>query len=155
MLVGAVDLVDQQDRGPGTGMLQCAQQRPFDEIVAAEQVVGAQRVAGRLGEPDGQQLAWIVPLVDGFGDVEALVALQPDDRQPEPQYPPWAVAVRVRRAGPEAPVNTQKTMPGRRRPGRLSRPGRWVGGRRDVGRATEQPVCPVMIAVTTITCAAF
>ena len=111
MLVGAVDLVDQQDRGPGTGMLQCAQQRPFDEIVAAEQVVGAQRVAGRLGEPDGQQLAWIVPLVDGFGDVEALVALQPDDRQPEPQYPPWAVAVRVRRAGPEAPVNTQKPCP--------------------------------------------
>jgi hypothetical protein len=154
MLVGAVDLVDQQDRGPGTGMLQCAQQRPFDEIVAAEQVVGAQRVAGRLGEPDGQQLAWIVPLVDGFGDVEALVALQPDDRQPEPQYPPWQSRSGCAEPAPKPPSIRRKPCPADVVPG-ACRARDWVGGRRDVGRASEQPVCPVMIAVTTITCAAF
>ena len=34
----------------------------------------------RLGQPDLDHLARVVPLVDRRGDVEALVALQPDQR---------------------------------------------------------------------------
>ena len=47
MLVGAVDLVDQQDRRQRARVLHRAQQRPLDEVVPAEQVVGAERVPGR------------------------------------------------------------------------------------------------------------
>ena len=64
-------------------MLDGAQQRPLDQVVAAEQVVGAERVALGLGEPDRQQLPRVVPLVGGLGDVDALVALQPDQRGAE------------------------------------------------------------------------
>ena len=35
-------------------------------------------LAGRLGGAQGEQLAGVVPFVDGLGDVDALVALQPD-----------------------------------------------------------------------------
>ena len=39
--------------------------------------------APALREPDGQQLARVVPFVGGLGDVEPLVALQPDERGAE------------------------------------------------------------------------
>ena len=37
-------------------------------------------LAGRLGQPDGEQLARVVPLVQRLGGGDALVALQPDQR---------------------------------------------------------------------------
>ena len=45
VVVGAVDLVDQQHRGPRAGVLERAQQRAADEVVGAEQVLLAQRRA--------------------------------------------------------------------------------------------------------------
>ena len=43
VVVGAVDLVDQQHRRPRAGVLERAQQRPADQVVGAEQVLLAQR----------------------------------------------------------------------------------------------------------------
>ncbi len=81
-LVGAVDLVDQQHRRAGHARLHRLQKRPLDEIALREDVVLDPLLvvfAGRLGEPDRHHLRRIVPLVDGGGDVEALVALQTDE----------------------------------------------------------------------------
>ena len=47
VVVGAVDLVDQQHRRPRAGVLERAQQRPADQVVGAEQVLLAQRRAAR------------------------------------------------------------------------------------------------------------
>ena len=81
VVVGAVDLVDQQHRGPRPGVLQRLQQRPRDQVVAAEQLLLGELVAARLGQADRQQLARIVPLVQRLGGVDAVVALQPDQRR--------------------------------------------------------------------------
>ena len=50
-----------------------------------EDVVGAGvlGLAARLEQPDLEHLARVVPLVDGRVDVEALVALQPDQTRAE------------------------------------------------------------------------
>ena len=81
LLVGAIDLVDQQhDRLVGVDRLQ---QRPPDQELGAEQLVLGDRSFLRCA--DMEQLARVVPFVDGVRDVEALVALQPD--QPRGQRP--------------------------------------------------------------------
>ena len=60
------------------------QQRPaHEEPLGVELVLqlvgaGAGRLAGGLGGAQVEQLAGVVPLVDGLGDVDALVALQAD-----------------------------------------------------------------------------
>src|SRR5204862_530620 len=69
VVVGAVDLVDQQHGRPRAGVLERAQQRPRDQVVAAEEVLLAQRGAARLRETDAQQLPRIVPLVQRLGGV--------------------------------------------------------------------------------------
>ena len=43
VVVGAVDLVDEQDGRPRARVLERAQQRPADQVVGAEQVVLAER----------------------------------------------------------------------------------------------------------------
>ena len=74
LLVGAVDLVDQQHHGlVGVDRLE---QRPPDQELGAEELVLGDRAL--LRGADVEQLARVVPLVDGVGDVEALVALEPD-----------------------------------------------------------------------------
>ena len=74
LLVGPVDLVDQQhDRLVGVDRLE---QRPADQELGPEELV--LRHGALLRGADVQQLARVVPLVDGVRDVEALVALQPD-----------------------------------------------------------------------------
>ena len=74
LLVGAVDLVDQQHDGlVGVDRLE---QRPPDQELRAEELV--LRDGPLLRGADVQQLARVVPLVDGVGDVEPLVALEPD-----------------------------------------------------------------------------
>ena len=83
VVVGAVDLVDQQHRRPRAGMLERAQERPPDQVVGAEQVLLAQRRAARVGEPDAEQLARVVPLVERLGGVDPLVALQAHERRVE------------------------------------------------------------------------
>ncbi len=80
LLVGAVDLVDQEDRGDAIVALERLEERPSDQEVATEDVVGGRpvRLAAGLEQPDLQHLARVVPLVDRGVDVEALVALEPD-----------------------------------------------------------------------------
>ena len=74
LLVGAVDLVDQQHDGlVGVDRLE---QRPADQELGPEQLV--LRDGALLRGADVQQLARVVPLVDRVRDVEPFVALQPD-----------------------------------------------------------------------------
>ncbi len=60
-------------------MLDRPQQRSADEEVDREQVLLLHRPAAGFGRPDGQQLAGVVPLVQGFRRGDALVALQPHE----------------------------------------------------------------------------
>ena len=74
LLVGAVDLVDQEhDRLVAVDRLE---QRPPDQVLGPEELLLANRAL--LRGADVEQLARVVPLVDGVSDVEALVALQAD-----------------------------------------------------------------------------
>ncbi len=84
--VGAVELVDQQDRRPGRIRLKRLQERPLDQEALGEHVVlEPLPVMGalRLGHADGDHLRGVVPFVDRGCDIEALVALQPDQPPPE------------------------------------------------------------------------
>ena len=85
LLVGAVDLVDQQDRRGAVGGLERLEQRPLEQELGAEDVVrgGLVDLAARLEQPDLEHLARVVPLVDGGVDVQALVALEPDQPRAE------------------------------------------------------------------------
>ena len=83
VVVGAVDLVDQQHGRPRPRVLERAQQRPPDQVVGAEQVLLAQLGVALVGQPDADQLARIVPLVQRLGGVDPLVALQPHQRRVE------------------------------------------------------------------------
>ena len=80
LLVGPVDLVDEQDGRDPVGRLERLEERPADQEVLAEDVVRRRvlRLAARLEQPDLEHLARVVPLVDGRVDVEPLVALEPD-----------------------------------------------------------------------------
>ena len=64
-------------------MLERAQQRAADQVVGAEQVLLGQLGAPGLGEPDAQQLARVVPLVQRLGRVDPVVALKADQRRLE------------------------------------------------------------------------
>ena len=79
-LVGAVELVDQQHRGAGEIRLQRLQQRALDQKpVGKDRALDLAAVlVGRLGEADLDHLPRVIPLIDRRGDVEPLVALQPD-----------------------------------------------------------------------------
>ena len=91
VVVGAVELVDEQHRraaGPGAR-----------SPAAAGGGAGTRGRTGRprrarsprgLREPDPQQLPRVVPLVEGLGRVDALVALQADQRRVErARRAPW------------------------------------------------------------------
>jgi len=73
LVVGAVDLVDQQDDRPLA--LQRLQQRPAQQEAAREQLA---LVDAAGGGAQRQQLAGVVPVVERLVDVDPLVALQPD-----------------------------------------------------------------------------
>ena len=80
LLVGLVDLVDQQDDGLRRGDRR--HQRSGEQELLAEDVVLDVLPAGAVGLGlDPQQLLAVVPLVQGLGLVEALVALQPHERR--------------------------------------------------------------------------
>ena len=79
--VGAVELVDQQHRRSADIRLQRLQQRPLDQIAVGENVRGqllAIGIAGGFRQANGDHLRRAVPLVDGGGDIEPLIALQAD-----------------------------------------------------------------------------
>ena len=82
LLVRPVDLVDQQDRRDAVGGFERLEERAADEEVRPEDVVRGRLFGFATGfeEPDLEHLARVVPLVDGRVDVQALVALEPDER---------------------------------------------------------------------------
>ena len=85
LVVGPVDLVDQQHR---RALLQRGQHRPGEqEPLVVQALLGlldvGRRAAGRLERAQVQDLAREVPVVERLGGVDALVALQPDQRQVE------------------------------------------------------------------------
>ena len=79
LLIGPVDLVDQEHRRlfPADG----GEQGPFEEVFLGEHMlldrVGV--LAGAFARLDGEELALIVPLVEGGVLIQALVALQADE----------------------------------------------------------------------------
>ena len=79
LLVGPVDLVDQEHRRffAADG----GKQGPFEQILLGKHMLldGIGILARALAGLDGQELALIVPLVEGGVLVQALVALEPDE----------------------------------------------------------------------------
>ena len=71
-----VQLVDQEDRGPA-GPHRCEQGTLHEEI-SSEQVVHVRGGFARLHRPDRDELAGVVPFVQGLTGVDAFVALQAD-----------------------------------------------------------------------------
>ena len=79
--IGTIDLVDQQDRRSRGIGLEGLQERSFDQKAIGEHVVFDPRaitLAFSFRETNGDHLGAVVPLVNRRGNVEALVALQPD-----------------------------------------------------------------------------
>jgi len=85
-LVGAVELVDQQDRGAGRIRLERLQERPLDQKALGKDIMlQPLAIVLALGfrDPDGDHLRRIVPFVDGSRHVEPFIALQADEAPPE------------------------------------------------------------------------
>src|SRR2546422_935517 len=82
-LVRAVDLVDEQHRRlpvRGDGL----EERPLDEqLLAVDAAASGRGLAGRFLKSDLEDLARVIPLVHRRCEVEALVALEPDESPPQ------------------------------------------------------------------------
>ena len=81
LLVGAVDLVDQEHGRLRAHRIDGLQQRPLDQERIAIELLsrrGPVDAAGGFEDLQLENLARVVPLVDGMSDVETLVALQSD-----------------------------------------------------------------------------
>ena len=83
LVVGPVDLVDEEHGRSRAVVADAAQDRPLVQELLGEQVGLGQPVVAGLREADGEQLPLVVPLVQRLGRGEALVALEPDERRPE------------------------------------------------------------------------
>src|SRR2546428_2076998 len=80
LLIGTVDLIDQEHRRSGVVVIDGVQQRtPQQELRAEDLALGGPAVLALPQQPNMQKLARIIPLVDGMSEVDALVALQPDE----------------------------------------------------------------------------
>ena len=75
LVVGPVDLVDQQDHGLIRAGLQRVEQRPAQQEAPREQLA---LVDPALGRPQREQLTRVVPVVDRVVHVDPLVALEAD-----------------------------------------------------------------------------
>ena len=81
LLVGAIDLVDQQDGRPQPRRVDCLQQRALDEEGVAVQLSpgrGPVQITGRLENAQFDELPCVVPLVHRVRDVQTFIALEPD-----------------------------------------------------------------------------
>ena len=74
LVVGAVDLVDEQDDG-AVGLERLEQRAAQQEAPRVQLAL----VDAALGRAHGHELARVVPVVEGVVDVDALVALQADE----------------------------------------------------------------------------
>src|SRR3989441_946233 len=83
LLVRAVDLVD-EEHGRLPFRRDNLEERPLDEeLLAVDAAAGGRGLAGGLQKPDLEDLARVIPLVHGRRQVEALVALEPDESPPQ------------------------------------------------------------------------
>ncbi|CAH0327810.1 hypothetical protein SRABI128_06485 [Microbacterium sp. Bi128] len=78
--VGAVDLVQEQHGRPRAGMFQRLQERAPQQVLGGKQVRFRDLGVADFGQPDAEQLALVVPLIEGLTGVDSLVALQPVQR---------------------------------------------------------------------------
>ena len=131
LVVGAVHLVDEQNRRRPGRVVDGGEQRPADQESLAVDVVLAGRHSPRLGGPQMEKLAGVVPLVDRLRDVDALVALQSQQfpAGPRRQYLRHLGLARHRPHPRAAAVGAgpwpgRWTWPGPRRPGSPGRRGR-------------------------------
>jgi hypothetical protein len=83
-VVGPVDLVDEEDRRDVTAVVDGPQQRPADEEPLRVQLVFDDVGVLGLDRPEVEELAGVVPLVDGLGGVDALVALEAEELAARP-----------------------------------------------------------------------
>src|SRR5487761_13924 len=84
LLVGAVDLVDEQHRRGGVVVVDGIQQRaPQQKLVAEDLALSDASIVLLAQQPDVEQLARIVPLVHRVGQVDPLVALEADEARAE------------------------------------------------------------------------
>ena len=79
-LVGAIDLVDEEYRRVRARVLERLEEGSLDEVLAGEQRLLAQAGALRLGNANPEELARVVPFVERLGGVDALEALEADER---------------------------------------------------------------------------
>jgi hypothetical protein len=93
LVVGPVDLVDEEDGRRVPPVVDGPQERPADEEPLGVQLVLEILLGdtptpgsgpGRLDGPQVEELAGVVPLVDGLGGVDALVALQAQELAARP-----------------------------------------------------------------------
>ena len=98
LLVGAVDLVDQQHDRLDT--LDRLEQRPPDQELRPEQLLLGD--GALLRRPDVQKLPRVVPLVDGVRDVEPFVALEPDQPGGQRRASAFAASVLPTPASPSS-----------------------------------------------------
>ncbi len=141
-LVGPIELVDEQDRSAAGRRLEGLQQRPLDQELPGEDVLGqslAVGVATRLRQADLEHLAGIVPLVDGRGHVQPLVALEAD-QPPAERLCQHLGDLGLAHAGlaleKERPAEGegQEQGGGQRPVGDIASPGQKLQGRVDGGR---------------------
>ena len=81
LLIGPVQLVDEQDRRLLPAFVDGLQKGAFDQEPLAEQVGGGALtvdLAGRFHKAYFQDLAGVIPFVDGVVDVQAFIALEVD-----------------------------------------------------------------------------
>ena len=89
-------------RGPGCSSA-CSSGRRTQVLGRRTATSSARSLAARLGQPDAEQLARVVPLVERLGGVDALEALQPDQRGVEQRRrATWRPASCPRRPRPRA-----------------------------------------------------
>ena len=81
LLVGPIDLIDQQHRGDCAPVLERPQQRTPNEKFLAEDVSGGGGLgfSPRFQQPDLHHLSRVVPLIHCGIDIQAFVALKPDE----------------------------------------------------------------------------
>ena len=89
LVVGPVDLVDEQHRWRDAPerfgfVADRPQQRPPHEEALRVELVFDDLTAARFDRPQVQQLARVVPLVDGLRGIDALVALEPNELAARP-----------------------------------------------------------------------
>ena len=73
-------LVDEEHRRVRTRVLERLEEGPLDEVLAREQRLLAQAGALCLGNANAEELARVVPFVERLGCIDALEALEADER---------------------------------------------------------------------------